>query len=75
LFRRSRSTTTRFSLRIQRNLWRDLAASLSLMLLLSAVAIWIAIHFVRPALPDTITYASGPEGIMLRILCRPVVTP
>ena len=52
-------------LRMQRVSWRDLAASLGLMLLLSAVAIWIAFHFVRPAPPDTITMASGPEGSTL----------
>jgi hypothetical protein len=52
-------------LRIQRISWRDLAASLGLVLLLSTVTILIAIHFVRPAPPDTITIASGPEGTTL----------
>ena len=52
-------------LRMQRVSWRDLAGSLGLVLLLSAVAIWIAFHFVRPAPPDTITMASGPEGSTL----------
>ena len=52
-------------LRIQRISWRALAASLGPVLLLSAVAIWIAIHFVRPAPPNTITIASGPEGTTL----------
>jgi hypothetical protein len=52
-------------LRIQRISWRDLTSSLGLVLLLSAVAIWIAFHFVRPAPPDTITMASGPEGSSL----------
>ncbi len=52
-------------LRIQRISWRDLAASLVPVLLLSAAAIWAAFHFVRPAPPDTITIASGPEGSML----------
>ena len=52
-------------LRMQRISWRDLASSLGLVLLLSAVAIWIAFHFVRPAPPDTITMASGPEGSTL----------
>lgn len=52
-------------LRMQRISWRDLTASLGLVLLLSAVAIWIAFHFVRPAPPDTITMASGPEGSTL----------
>jgi TRAP-type uncharacterized transport system substrate-binding protein len=34
-------------------------------LLLSALSIWIALHFVRPAPPGTITMASGPEGSSL----------
>ncbi len=53
-------------LRTQRILWRDLAASLGPVLLLSAIAIWIAFHFVRPAPPDSITMASGPDGSTLR---------
>lgn len=48
--------------RIQRISWRDLAASLGPVLLVSVVAIWIAVHFVRPAPPDTIVITSGPEG-------------
>ena len=35
------------------------------MLLLSAVAIWIAFHFVRPAPPEAITISSGPKGSTL----------
>jgi len=52
-------------LRIQRISWRDLATSLGMVLLLSALSIWIALHFVRPAPPGTITIASGPEGSSL----------
>jgi NMT1 family protein len=52
-------------LRIQRVSWRDLATSLGLVLLVSAAAFWIALHFVRPAPPGTITMASGPEGSSL----------
>jgi TRAP-type uncharacterized transport system substrate-binding protein len=52
-------------LRIQRISWRDLASSLGVVLLLSALSIWIALHFVRPAPPGTITIASGPEGSSL----------
>src|SRR5512137_828087 len=48
--------------RIQRISWRDLVASLGPVLLVSVVAIWIAVHFVRPAPPDTIVITSGPEG-------------
>jgi hypothetical protein len=52
----------RMSRRIQRISWRDLAASLGPVLLVSVVAIWIAVHFVRPAPPGTIVVTSGPEG-------------
>jgi hypothetical protein len=55
----------RIPLRIQRVSWHDLAVSLGLVLLVSVVAIWVAFHFVRPAPPDTITMASGPEGTTL----------
>ena len=57
--------TLRIPLRIQRVSWHDLAVSLGLVLLVSVVAIWIAFHFVRPAPPNTITMASGPEGTTL----------
>jgi hypothetical protein len=55
----------RIPLRIQRVSWRDLAVSLGLVLLVSAVAIWMAFHFMRPAPPNTITMVSGPEGTTL----------
>ena len=55
----------RIPLRIQRISWRDLTSSLGVVLLLSALSIWVALHFVRPAPPDTITIASGPEGSSL----------
>jgi len=42
--------------------WRDLAATLGPILLVSLLAIWIAFKFVRPAPPDTITLTSGPGG-------------
>src|SRR5512147_28794 len=42
--------------------WRDLATTLGPILLLSVLAIWAALWFVRPAPPDTITITSGPEG-------------
>ncbi|HYA19646.1 MAG TPA: TAXI family TRAP transporter solute-binding subunit [Burkholderiales bacterium] len=53
-------------MQIERISWRDLAASLGPVLLISAVAIWAAIHFVRPAPPDTITITSGPDGSIFR---------
>jgi TRAP-type uncharacterized transport system substrate-binding protein len=72
----------RIPLRIPRISWRDLAGSFGVVLLLSALSIWIALHFVRPAPPGTITIASGPEGSSLwayadryrRILARNGVT-
>jgi hypothetical protein len=42
--------------------WRDLAATLGPILLISLFAIWIAFKFVRPAPPDTIILTAGPEG-------------
>jgi TRAP-type uncharacterized transport system substrate-binding protein len=53
--------------RIQRISWRDLVASLGPVLLVSVLAIWIAVHFVRPAPPDTIVITSGPEGSISRV--------
>ncbi len=52
----------RIPLSISRVSWRDLAVTLGPILLLSAIAIWIAFKFVRPAPPDTIVMTSGPEG-------------
>src|SRR5262245_60293140 len=49
-------------LRIKRVAWRDLAVSLGPVLLVSGLAIWVAVHFVRPAPPRTIVITSGPEG-------------
>lgn len=42
--------------------WRDLAVTLGPILLISGVAIWVAVHFMRPAPPDAIVFTSGPEG-------------
>src|SRR5262245_26048822 len=42
--------------------WRDLAVTLGPIVLLSALAIWAAYKFVRPAPPDTIVLTAGPEG-------------
>jgi len=48
--------------RIQRISWRDLAASLGPVLLVSVVAIWIASTSCVPRRPDTIIITSGSEG-------------
>jgi TRAP-type uncharacterized transport system substrate-binding protein len=42
--------------------WRDLAETLGPILLLSAAAILVALHFVRPAPPHSLTMSSGPKG-------------
>jgi hypothetical protein len=46
--------------------WRDLVITLGPVLLLSAAGIWIAIRFVRPAPPSTITITTGPDGSVFR---------
>ena len=47
---------------IPRISWRDLAATLGPVLILSVLAIVAALHFVRPAPPHTLTISSGPNG-------------
>ncbi|MGH8259170.1 MAG: TAXI family TRAP transporter solute-binding subunit [Steroidobacteraceae bacterium] len=42
--------------------WRDLAHTLGPILLLSAIAIAIALHFASPAPPRHLTISSGPAG-------------
>jgi len=46
--------------------WRDLAVTLGPILLLSMGGIWVAIRFVRPAPPSSITITSGPDGSVFR---------
>ena len=42
--------------------WWDLAHTLLPILLLSAAAIWLTLHFVRPAPPHSLTMSGGPPG-------------
>ena len=56
----------RIPVQIQRISWRDLAATLGPVLLISLAAFWVAFHFVRPAPPDTITITSGVDGSTFR---------
>jgi TRAP transporter TAXI family solute receptor len=42
--------------------WLDLLQSAGPLLILSAIAIFAALHYVRPAPPDKLTMASGPPG-------------
>lgn len=48
--------------RIPRIAWRELAMTLSPVVLISIVAIGAAFHFMQPAPPRTITLSSGPAG-------------
>src|SRR5882757_6230139 len=41
--------------------WPELAQTLAPILIVSAAAIWLALHFVQPAPPKTLTIASGPK--------------
>ena len=52
----------RLPLKITTISWADLAHTLGPILLASAAAIWLALHFVRPAPPHTITMSGGPKG-------------
>ncbi|MFI4979834.1 MAG: TAXI family TRAP transporter solute-binding subunit [Nevskiales bacterium] len=47
---------------IPRISWRDLAVTLGPVLLLSVAAILLALHFVRPAPPSSLTISAGPAG-------------
>ena len=48
----------------------DLAQTLAPLLLLSAIAIFAALHFVRPAPPSTVTIASGPAGSHFNLVAQ-----
>src|SRR5437660_9198014 len=41
--------------------WRDLAISFGPIALLAVIAIWLAIWFINPAPPKSITITTGPE--------------
>lgn len=51
--------------KIVRISWQDLFASLAPVVVVSVVVIAIAIHFVQPAPPSTITMTAGPKGSVL----------
>jgi TRAP-type uncharacterized transport system substrate-binding protein len=42
--------------------WRDLAVSFGPILLIIVAAIWLAVHFIQPAPPSTLTMSAGPKG-------------
>ncbi|ALP62145.1 TAXI family TRAP transporter solute-binding subunit [Paraburkholderia caribensis] len=42
--------------------WRDLAVSFGPILIISAIAIYVAVRLIQPAPPNTLTMAAGPKG-------------
>ena len=60
----------RLPLRITSISWWDLTHTLGPILLASAAAIWLTLHFVRPAPPNTLTLSSGPPGSSFALLAQ-----
>ena len=60
--RRHHGHKLRLPLKITTISWSDLAHTLGPILLASAAAIWLALHFVRPLPPSTLVMSSGPKG-------------
>ena len=60
--RRHQGRKLRLPLKITTISWSDLAHTLGPILLASAAAIWLALHFVRPLPPSTLVMSSGPKG-------------
>jgi NMT1 family protein len=57
-------------IRIPRISWRDLTVTLGPFVLLVIVAFWLALHFVKPAPPDTIVISAGPEGSVFQVYAQ-----
>jgi hypothetical protein len=53
--------------RISQVSWRDLALTLGPFVVLVLVVLWITLHFVQPAPPDSIILTSGAEGSMFQV--------
>ena len=62
----TRRVPFRFPSRVSIVSWRDLAETLVPVLILSALAVIAALHYVRPAPPRTLTISSGPEHSTFR---------
>ena len=60
--RRRHGAKLRLPLKITRISWSDLAHTLGPILLASGLAIWLALHFVRPMPPRTLVMSGGPKG-------------
>jgi TRAP-type uncharacterized transport system substrate-binding protein len=58
----TRRRAFRLSLKVTAVSWLDLAQTLGPVLILSIVAILVALHYVRPAPPSSLTLSSGPKG-------------
>ena len=50
--------------------WWDLTHTLGPILLLSAAAIWLTLHFVRPAPPHSLTMSAGPPGSSFEMIAE-----
>jgi TRAP-type uncharacterized transport system substrate-binding protein len=57
-------------LRVQQTSWRDLAATLGPIVLISALAIVATLHFIRPAPPGHLVMAGGAEGSNFRLIAE-----
>jgi TRAP-type uncharacterized transport system substrate-binding protein len=60
----------RLPLKITTISWWDLLHTLGPILLVSAAAIWLALHFVRPAPPHTLIMSGGPKGSSFQVMAE-----
>ena len=60
--RRRHGAKLRLPLKITSISWSDLAHTLGPILLASGLAIWLALHFVRPMPPRMLVMSGGPKG-------------
>ena len=58
----SRGRRFRLSLKVTAVSWRDLFQTVGPVLLVSTAAVLLALHFVRPAPPHSLTISTGPPG-------------
>lgn len=54
-------------LKISQVSWRDLLLTVGPLVLLVIAALWITLHFMRPAPPSTIVISSGASGSMFEV--------
>ena len=53
-----------------KTIWLDVARTLGPVLIVSAIVIFSALHFVRPAPPSTLTLASGAPGTKFNLVAH-----